>query len=599
MSKIMYKSWNDEVLEVQLKIMTGGLGGSNTFSEPVFQGKKLKDALAIAYNPLNFHPKNNLAKESFLDNVLPLLSNDLLVELINGLPMIIYASESESPNILKILRKEERDSYPTACAQIEGYIKYKNLGEEKKAEIEKELKKYEKKLLKIDYKTLEEVLDYINPKDEQMEFLNGNHSKVSSMIALIQSFEETKNLAANIIAKKVQQKREELTTEAEMAMCFESPYAHKYPYGTLDESDNVILRIMAAQNPRENQEHGFSVDEFILTSVTKLIPELQERGILNKCFKTWTNPYLLEIYQIAESKKEYDNKKNHMNLFSSDDIEFYQKMTPVWNILKSSDKNAYTTKFNESTKAELKDKDYYTTEFNKYYEVLGNKALLGMIHASNTGDLSLLEGTEMIMKAREIYLDHFYSNGLKKNEFIKFNVQEYEKCFKKIIAKNPGILEKYPGLKPPSIFGDKNDEEVLMSLSPIVRLDVNAWGVMNYQNKTHNTKINRDDLMDVFSKYWTLAHKKDGLKDFIDVDYSFKSGNWSFIIKEIPNLKMTPEELDDWAVKLVTELLLNKNIKNKDDAISAYENIEDLAQHEALSVKKQLLTEKRNKVLKF
>lgn len=602
MNKIVYKSWNDEVLEAHFKIITGS---STKFNEPVFQGRTLKDALAIAYNPLNFHPRNSSAKESFLENVLPLLSNNLLIELINGLPMVIYASESESPNILKVLRKDERDSYPTASAQIEGYIRYKNLGEEKKAEIEKELKKYEKKLLKTDYKTLEEVLNYINPIDEDQanimnQMMAGDHNKVSSMIALIQSFEETRELASRLVAQKISKKREELTMNAEMAMCFESPYAHKYPYSTLADADNVILRIISAQNPKENMENAHSVDDFVLSSINGVMRELQERGIVNECFKTWTNPYLLENYMLGEIKKEYDNKKNHINLFSNDDIDFYNKMTPVWKLLKPSDKSVYVKKFNESTKAELEDKNSYSLEFdNKYYDVMGNKALLGMIHASNTGDLSLLEGTEMVMNAREAYLNHFYENGLKRNEFAKFNVPLYEKLLKKIIEKNSSVLEQYPGLKPPSIFGSKNDEEVLMSLSPIVRLEVNAWGVMNYQNKTHNTKLTRDDLMDVFSKYWALAHKKEGLRDFVDENYSFKNGNWVFIVKEIPNLVMTPEELDGWAVKLVTELLLNKNMKSKNEAVSAYENIEDLAQHETLLVKKQLLTENRSKILKF
>lgn len=642
-----YTKWDDEIKAEDLSFLKVYASGernyfsNNVINKEFYQKIKIKNFKSkkkylneVFEAMLAFHimDEDTLKKpdENNRKYMISKLSDPLLLELVDVLSMSLELSEYEYFKT-KYTTEERKEKYPNIYLEIKKYEDFlSKLSDVKKIKDDISFFKDEIKIItnKQYFESLSGDADNYNTYENDIDIyfnllyrgILREHENINDLKIVIDNIKkENEELMLNkqdvfdsYQVQKLKIMKEMASLENKVNKIVQELKSEKYEiydskfyFQNLSSHNGFAERVVS--NIIISKEHS---DYSKFSSNTKgflnlLMQELLKRDLMSQASKIFASPYIL-------LDEKFSKRIDYMNFLSNFFNELKNKKVQIkgFDVVRTVEYD-----IDELTET-LKDLNILWESLDSRQKFNYSEAVLevvqGNINYSIENDFVICDGRleDLLLEAlknsfsynNELMLSVAKKIMLYREDVINFNLKnnsqknkmeiDFEKYFELL-----GLLEKkYPNFK------EKNKEfylpstqlilsdEVVFDTRPSLEVTVDIKSLIGLQNKQFKDYpfLTRDKFVACLNKFWKSAVlENEIMTDFIAKDYLINEKEQiSFFVKSIPSLNMNNEQLNNWANKFLSKLLIESDWRNLKETVNIPYKIEELSQKELLEIDK-------------
>lgn len=642
-----YTKWDDEIKAEDigfLKVYASGernYFSNNVIDKELYQKTKIKKIKSkkkylndVFEAMLAFHimDEDTLKKpeENNRKHMISKLSDSLLLELVDILSMSLELSDYEYFQT-RYTTEERKKKYVNIYLEIKKYEDYlSKLSDVKKIKndisfLKDEIKNITNKQ-KIEslsgeaenYNTYEDDIDiYFNLLSRNSLIEHENIDDLKIIIDNIKKENEElvlnkQDVFDNYQTQKLKMMKEMDSLEKkankiiqELKSAKYAIYDSKFYFQNLSNHNGLAERVVS--NITISKEHS---DYNKYSSNTKgfldlLMKELLKRDLMSQASKIFTSPYILldekfskridYMNSLSNFFNELKNKKVQIKGFDvvrtvEYDIDELTETLKDLNILWESLDNHQKINYSEAVLEVVQGNITYSIE-NDFIICDGRleDLLLEALKNSLAYDNDLmLSVAKKIMLYREDVINFNLKNNSQKNK-MEIDFEQYFELLGLLEKKYPNFKEKNKEFYLPSTQLILSDE-VVFETRPSLEVTVDIKSLIGLQNKQFKDYpfLTRDKFVTCLNKFWKSAVLENEIMlDYISKDYLINEKEQIiFFVKSIPSLNMNSEQLNNWANKFLSKLLIESDWRNLKESVSIPYEIEELSQKELLEIYK-------------
>lgn len=560
------------------------------------------------------------------------LSDKLLIELVDVLSFSLELSDYEHCNT-KYTTQERKDKYKNVYMEVKKYEDYLDkltaikIIREKIDNLKSDIKDINYKQNFVDSMGEADNFDaYQKDEDIYLQLLSigiANSSiKIEEIKRIIDEAEKEKEIFLfeslmlekktfdGYQALKVKKMKEMASFEKKVNKIVEEVksskfdiYNSKFPFQNLNKHSSLAEKVTS--NLIINKEKSDSNKYFSNTKnfLNLLIDELLKRDLISQASKSFTSPYVLldenfskQIDYMNSLTAFFENIKVKKIKMTGNDIvrsleydiddlkESLKDLNILWEALDSEQKINYSNAVLEVAQGNINysiENDFVICD-GKLEDLLLETLKNHLSYNNET----MLSAAKKIMLYREDVIDFNIKKNVQKNK-MEIDFETYFKLLNLLENKYPGFKEKNKELYLPSTQLILSDD-VVFDTKTSLEVSIDIKSLIGLQNKQFNDYpfLTRDKFLNYFNKFWKQAVlENEIMEDFISKEYSITEKDKVIIfVKSIPSLNMNNEQLNNWANKFLSKLLIESDWRNLKETVNLPYKIEELSQKELLEI---------------
>lgn len=642
-----YTKWDDEIKAEDLSFLKVYASGernyfsNNVINKEFYQKIKIKNfkskkkylnEVFEAMLAFNIMDEDTLKKpdENNRKHMISKLSDPLLLELVDILSMSLELSDYEYFKT-KYTTEERKKKYPNIYLEIKKYEDFlSKLSDVKKIKDDISFFKDEIKIItnKQYFESLSGDADNYNTYENDIDIyfnllsrgILREHENINDLKIVIDNIKkENEELMLNkqdvfdsYQVQKLKIMKEMASLENKVNKIVQELKSEKYEiydskfyFQNLSNhngfAERVVSNIIISKEHSDYSKYSSNTKGFL----DLLMKELLKRDLMSQASKIFASPYILldekfskridYMNSLSNFFNELKNKKVQIKGFDVvrtveydiDELtETLKDLNILWESLDSRQKFNYSEAVLEVVQGNIN----YSIE-NDFVICDGRleDLLLEALKNSFSYDNELmLSVAKKIMLYREDVINFNLKNNSQKNK-MEIDFEKYFELLGLLEKKYPNFKEKNKEFYLPSTQLILSDE-VVFDTRPSLEVTVDIKSLIGLQNKQFKDYpfLTRDKFVACLNKFWKSAVlENEIMTDFISKDYLINEKEQiSFFVKSIPSLNMNNEQLNNWANKFLSKLLIESDWRNLKETVNIPYKIEELSQKELLEIDK-------------